>query len=505
MPWPADILPDRRAGLASWLAEPKRLLIDGEWVDGGSGVLGDSVNPATGAVAARFQVATAADVDRAVAAARAAFREGAWRTMGRRERGRRLLSLADLCRVHQAELATLEAIDTGKTYGEAFADDLPEAIEFFEYYAGWTNKFHGETIPVEGKSLNFTLREPVGVCGLIVPWNFPLLLAVWKLGPALAMGNTVVIKPAEATPLATVRFLELAHEAGILPSGVVNLVMGGGDVGRMLSRHPGIDKVSFTGSTATGRDVVHGAADSNLKTVTLELGGKSANIIFADAPDLDAACTRSAEMIFSHKGEKCSEPTRLFVEQPLYERVVDRVAAHAERLVCGDPFEPRTDQGPQCTREHMERILRFIESGKNEGARLVAGGGRDTSGGNARGFFIRPTVFADVAPHMTIFGEEIFGPVLTVTPFDSEQEAIDLANATTYGLAAGLWTRDIDRGIRMARALEAGTVFVNRYGCYDAASPFGGYKQSGWGREKGIHSLEAYTRLKSVWIAHPAE
>ena len=421
--------------------------------------------------------------------------------MSRRERGQRLLRIAEVCREHHAELATLEALDTGKTYAEAYNDDIPEVIEFFEYYAGWTNKLYGETCPVEGNFLNYTLREPIGVCGQIIPWNFPLLLAAWKLTPALAMANTVVLKPAESTVLSTVRFFELVAEAEILPPGVINLVLGDGRVGSQIARHPGIDKLSFTGSTETGRSVVQDAAASNLKALTLELGGKSPSILFEDVADLEAACRRNAEMIFCHKGEKCTEPTRLFAHRSIYDEVLAQMIPLAEEIVCGDPFDPATDQGPQCTEQHMERVLAYIESGKQEGARLVAGGERDVRGSNAAGFFVRPTIFADVDQKMTIAQEEIFGPVLAVTPFETEDEVVAMANDSRYGLAAGLWTRDIGRAHRVASRLEAGSVFINRYGCYDVASPFGGFKQSGWGREKAIHSLDAYTRIKSVWVS----
>jgi aldehyde dehydrogenase (NAD+) len=325
-------------------------------------------------------------------------------------------------------------------------------------------------------------------------------MAAWKLAPALAMGNTVVLKPAPATSFTAIRLFEILHEAAIFPEGVINLVLGGPAVGEALTRHPGVNKVAFTGSTAVGRQVVHGSADSNLKTLSLELGGKSANIVFDDAPEVDFAIERSFTAMFSHKGEKCSEPTRLFVQEKLYRRFVDEFAARADKVVCGDPFLPGSQQGPQCTLEQFEKALRYIEIGKKEGARLVSGGTADRSPGNEKGYYVRPTVFADVGNRMRIAQEEIFGPVLVILPFRTEDEAVAMANDSPYGLAAGLWSADVSRAHRVAARLEAGMVFVNRYGCYDFSAPFGGWKQSGWGKEMALHSLDAYTRLKSVWI-----
>ena len=487
---------------AEWLKSTKHLYIGGKWVPGSSGKLIESVNPANGKVLGNFTAASQEDVDRAVRAARNAFELGPWRDMSRKERARRLRKIADLIREHQAELATLESLDNGKLYRESYADDMAECADLFDYYAGWTDKLYGELNPVEGDYISFTTRDPVGVCGLIVPWNFPLLLAVWKLAPALAMGNTVVLKPSSVTSFSAIRLFEIIHEAEILPPGVINLILGDGSVGSMIGAHMDVDKVSFTGSTQVGKKLVHDSASSNLKTVTLELGGKSPNIIFADAPDLELAIQRSFYGLFTHKGEKCSAPTRLLVQKPVYDRVVEGVAKLAESYRLGDPFDPASDQGPQVSRSHMESILRYIESGKAEGARVVAGGYRDTSGKNADGFFVRPTVFADVSNNMTIAQEEIFGPVLSVIPFETEEEAVAIANDTIYGLAAGLWTNDVARAGRVAKRLQAGQVFINYYGCYDFASPFGGWKQSGWGKEYAIHSLAAYTRMKAIWMKH---
>ncbi len=494
--------PPKLEWASQWLKSTKHLYINGSWVPGTSGETVETVNPANGKAIGAFAAASKEDVDAAVRAARAAFESGEWKGMSRKERARRLRRISDLIRQHQDELATLESLDNGKLYKEAYWDDVEECADLFEYYAGWTDKYYGEVNPVEGNFTSWTTRDPIGVCGQIVPWNFPIDMAVWKLSPALAMGNTVVLKPSSATSLSVIRLYELIHEAGILPPGVINLILGEGKIGTYITTHMDVDKVSFTGSTAVGKQLVHDSADSNLKPVTLELGGKSPNIIFADAPDLEGAIERSFYALFTHKGEKCSAPTRLFVQRPVYDQVVEGIAKYAERYKCGDPFDPASDQGPQVSKAHMERILRYIEIGKEEGARVAAGGYRDTEGSNAEGYFVRPTVFADVTNDMQIAQEEIFGPVLCIIPFDTEDEAVQMANDTIYGLAAGLWTNDVARAHRVAKRLNAGQVFVNRYGCYDFASPFGGFKQSGWGKEYAIHSLASYTKMKAIWMAH---
>ncbi|XID93475.1 aldehyde dehydrogenase family protein [Paenibacillaceae bacterium WGS1546] len=485
-----------------WLKETKKLYVGGEWRAGTSGATVDTVNPANGKKIGSFTGASKDDVDAAVQAARTAFEAGEWKEMSRRERGRTLRRISELIREHQDELATLEAMDNGKLYKEAYNDDVAEAADFFEYYAGWTDKYYGEVNPVEGDFTSLTTRDPIGVCGLIVPWNFPIDMAAMKLAPALAMGNTAVLKPSSVTSLSAIRLFEILHNAGALPPGVINLILGEGRVGSYISSHGDVDKVSFTGSTQVGKKLVRDSADSNLKAVTLELGGKSPNIIFADAPNLEAAIERSFYGLFTHKAEKCSAPTRLLVERPIYDRVVKEIAKYADGYKCGDPFDPASDQGAQASEAHMESILRYIESGKEQGARVAAGGYRDTEGANAEGFFVRPTIFADVTNDMKIAQEEIFGPVLCVIPFDTEEEAVRIANDTIYGLAAGLWTNDVARAHRVAKRLDAGQVFVNRYGCYDIASPFGGFKQSGWGKEYAIHSLASYTKMKAIWIAH---
>ncbi len=486
----------------SWLKSEKLLYIGGEWAPSQSGAQLDSINPANGKVLTRIFEAGAADVENAVQAARQAFKPGPWRNLTRAERAARVKRLGEVIRANAEELATLESLDNGKTYQESLGDDLPESAAIFDYYAGWIDKFYGESVPVERGFVNFTKREPIGVCGLIVPWNFPLLLACWKLAPALAMGNTVVIKPSPFTCLSLIRFIELVHEAGILPPGVLNLVTGGNEAGEAMSRHPDIDKISFTGSTAIGKKIVEGAGASNLKTVTLELGGKSPNVIFDDVKDLNAVIDRSFTAMFCHKGEKCSEPTRFLIQDGIYDRVAEALVKKATAVVCGDPFDARTHQGPQCHEAHLQKVMKYVDIGKQEGARLLAGGSRDKAAGNEQGLFVRPTIFGEVTNKMRIAQEEIFGPVLSLIRFRDEAQAIEMANDSPYGLAAGVYTSDAARAHRVADQLDAGMVFVNHYGCYDFASPFGGIKQCGWGREMAAHSLEAYTRMRSIWIRY---
>ncbi|WP_374055842.1 aldehyde dehydrogenase [Rossellomorea sp. FM04394] len=484
-----------------WLETTKKLYVNGQWVSSASDAVIESINPANGQVVGSFESATKEDVDKAVVAAREAF-DGAWSQVTKKERAKMLRKISVLIEEHQAELATLESLDNGKLYTESYQDDVQEASDIFEYYAGWTDKHYGENNPVEGNFLSYTTRDPIGVCGQIVPFNFPICMAAWKLAPALAMGNTVVLKPSNQTSFSAIRLFEIIDEAGVLPKGVLNLILGEGAIGSYISRHMDIDKISFTGSTGVGKKLVRDSADSNLKPVTLELGGKSPNIIFSDAPNLDAAIERSFYGLFTHKGEKCSAPTRLFVQKDIYDRVVSQISNYAKSYTCGDPFDPQSNQGPQVSKSHMESILGYIESGIKEGARLVAGGERDTTGQNELGYFVRPTIFADVDNKMTIAQEEIFGPVLCIIPFETEEEVVKLANDTPYGLAAGLWTNDISRAHRVANKLDAGMVFINKYGCYDFASPFGGWKQSGWGKEYAIHSLQSYTKTKAIWVAY---
>ena len=480
-----------------WLGVQKKHFVGGSWQDGGKDQHA-VVNPTDGSVLAKVPNADKDVVDRAVAAARSAFPSYAQLT--RAKRAGMLREIGSVIRKHATELATLESLQNGMLWSESLVGCLPDSADIFDYFAGWTDKYYGKTVPVDPGFVNYTLRQPVGVCGAIVPWNFPLLLAMWKIAPALAMGNTVVVKPAEATPLSLIRAIELIGEHVDLPKGVLNLVLGNGETGAAMGSHPGIDKLSFTGSTAVGKSLVRGSGDSNLKRLTLELGGNSANIIFEDVPDLQAAIDRSFALTFSSKGEKCSEPTRLIVHESHYDNVISEMAKKADAVVCGNPFDIKSMQGPQCTEAHMNRVLDYIKIGIEEGAKVEAGGFRDEEGANAKGFFIRPTVLSGVDIKSRIAQEEVFGPVLTVHKFRDEDDAIRQANDTVYGLAAGLWTKDVSQAHRVAARLEAGMVFVNQYGCYDFASPFGGVKQSGWGKEMGEHVLSAYTQEKSIWI-----
>lgn len=490
---------DRRVWATEWFARPKGNFINGAWRLSSGGKPWTALNPATGEVLCTYQMASERDVHDAATAATAAHRSGAWAKMNRRDRARILRAMGEVARDAIEELATLETLANGKLYRESLEDDLPDCADIFDYYSGWTDKHYGQQVPVEHGFINYTTREPIGVCGLIVPWNFPLLLALWKIAPALAAGNTVVVKPSEHTPFSLIRWFELIAEKVNLPPGVLNLVLGDGETGRFMTHSLLINKVSFTGSTVVGRSIVGGAAASNLKAVSLELGGKSPNIIFGDA-DLETCLERSWQVMFSQKGEKCSEPTRFIIDASLKDVVIERLRKRCEEVVCGDPFDPVSTQGAQCNRVQYEKICSYFEIAKAEGLKLVCGGGPDRSAGNEHGLFLRPTIYADVTPSSRLFQEEIFGPILTVTSFTSEDEAVALANNSSYGLAAGLWTADASRAHRVAEQLEAGMVFVNRYGCYDFASPFGGFRQSGWGKEMGVHSLEEYTRVKSVWI-----
>jgi len=478
-----------------WLRNSKKLYIGGEWRESSTKRVFSSINPTDRETLALLSEASESDVDRAVTAASKAF-EGPWSNATRAERAKTLRKIGDLIRAHRTELATLESLDNGKTYAESYNDDLPESADVFDYYGEWINKFYGESVPVERGFINYTKHEPLGVCALVVPWNFPLLLACWKIAPALAMGNTVIVKPSPYTSLTAVRLCELIDQEKILPPGVINLVLGDREAGEALSTHPKIAKISFTGSTEIGKKVAEGASRSNLKRTTLELGGKSANIIFEDVDDLDAVVTRSFNAMFSHKGEKCSEPTRFIIHDSIYDRFVSKLLPKVTGVVCGDPFDPSTTQGPQCHEAHYKKILSYIETGVSEGATLLAGG---ESTSDLTGFFVPPTVFGDVKNSMRIAQEEIFGPVLCLIRFHTEEEAIEIANDTRYGLAAGFYTDDAKRALRVSERLDAGMVFVNHYGCYDFASPFGGVKESGWGKEMARQSLEEYTRLKSIW------
>ena len=475
-----------------------RLWIDNAREDAASGRTFETVNPATGEAIASVAEGAEADIDRAVVAARAALVSPEWRGMDAHRRAEILWRLGDLIEANADELGTMETRDNGKPIFESRQVDLPSVVGNFRYFAGLADKIQGETIPVKGPFLNYTLREPVGVVGCIVPWNFPLSLATWKVAPALACGNTVVLKPAEETPLTALRLGELAAEAG-LPAGVLNVVPGFGETaGAALVRHPGVDAVAFTGSTEVGKTVMREAADT-LKKVSLELGGKSPNIVFADA-DMPAAIRGATTGIFYGKGEVCAAGSRVLVERTIYEAFVDEFAARAEKMTVGDPMGPKTRLGAIVSEAQLERVLGYIDAGKSEGARLVTGGERTQVDG--RGNFVTATVFADVDADMKIAQEEIFGPVAAVIPFDDMADAIEKANSTVYGLAAGVWTRDVGKAHRVASEVQAGTVWINTYNQYDSASPFGGFKQSGFGRDLGYQAaLEKCTQTKSVWGA----
>jgi acyl-CoA reductase-like NAD-dependent aldehyde dehydrogenase len=437
-----------------------------------------------------------ADLELAVEAARAAL-SGPWSQLSPRERGRFVWNIGERLLDTADEVARLETLHNGKPITESRHIDIPAAAACFQYYAGWADKIHGETIPVDNNYLAYTLREPVGIVAAIVPWNFPLLLAAWKVAPALACGNTVILKPASQTPLTVLALAQIASDVG-LPPGVLNVVTGTGTtLGRLIVAHPGIDKIAFTGDTSTGREIMRNSADT-LKRITLELGGKSPNIVLPDA-DLDAAVRGATTGIFYGKGEVCAAGSRLLVDRSIRDQFLEKVVARAKKMQPGDPMDPKTRQGAIASKTQLQRDLKYIETAKQEGATLLAGGGRHDIG-TGKGYFLEPTVFGGVTPAMTIASEEIFGPVLAAIDFADLDEAIARANDSPYGLAAAVWTKDIKKAHQVARKLQAGTVWVNSYNVYDTAVPFGGYKQSGFGREMSVHALEHYTQLKSVWV-----
>lgn len=482
----------------SFVSRKHKMLINGKWVEAASGKTFPTYNPATGEVLAQVAEGDREDINRAVNAARAAFETGPWSKLTTSERGRLIWKLADLLEQHLEEFAEIETWDNGKPLGVARAADVPLAVDMLRYMAGWATKIEGNTIPISvpytpgAKYLAYTVREPVGVVGQIIPWNFPLLMAAWKLGPALATGCTVVLKPAEQTPLTALRLGELVQEAGI-PDGVVNIVPGYGETaGAALAAHLGVDKVAFTGSTEVGKLILQAAA-GNLKKVSLELGGKSPNVVFADV-DLDAAIAGASNAIFFNHGQCCCAGSRLYVEDKIFDKVVDGVSEQAKKINIGSGWEPTTDMGPLVSKEQLDRVCGYLESGLAEGAKAVVGGSRHGD----KGYFVKPTVLVNTNDNMKVVREEIFGPVVTAIPFSDTDDLVARANNTAYGLAAGVWTRDIQKAHRIASQLRAGTVWINCYNIFDAALPFGGYKQSGWGREMGHEVLEHYTELKSV-------
>jgi aldehyde dehydrogenase (NAD+) len=480
--------------------KPRKLFIDGKWREALSGKTFPTINPATEEVITRVAEGDEGDIDLAVRAARKAFEEGPWSTMAAADRGKLLWNIGDLIMKYADELAELETLDTGKPFSHPLGSrnaDIPYTAECFQYYAGWATKIYGETIPVRGNILNYTLKEPMGVVGAITPWNFPLLLVSWKLGPALAAGNTVVLKPSEITPLTALRLAEIIQEAGV-PDGVVNVVTGYGEngAGASLVRHPGVDKIAFTGEYTTGQDIMRNAAGT-LKRISLEQGGKSPNIVLSDA-DIDSAVVGAFWGIFWNKGEVCTAGSRLFVEKSIHDKFMDKLVGMTDTLVAGDPFDPNTSLGPVVSNEQLEKDLHFIEVGKTE-AKLVTGGER-IDVGTGKGYFLQPTIFDEVDNKATIAQEEIFGPVLATIQFEDLDEVIQKGNESIFGLGAAIWTRDIKKAHIAAKKLKAGTVWINTYHIYDMGSPFGGYKMSGFGRDLGMQAMDLYTQVKSVFV-----
>ncbi len=479
---------------------PKRLLIGGDFVEAASGKTFATHDPATGDRLAEVAEGDAADIDRAVQAARRAFDGGPWPAMTAAERSRLIWRLADLIEERSEVFAQLETLDNGKPLTVARRDDVGGTVEYFRYYAGWPTKIEGATVPVSvADTFAYTLRQPVGVCGQIVPWNYPLMMAAWKVAPALAAGCTVVLKPAEQTPLSAILLGELCLEAGI-PPGVVNVVTGYGETaGAALAAHPHVDKVAFTGSSEVGRLILRAASQSNLKKVSLELGGKSPNIVFADA-DMDAAREGAAAGIFYNMGQDCTAGSRVFVEHGIYDDVAQFIADQAAKLRVGPGFDEATEIGPLVSQEQLDRVLGYIELGPGEGARILSGGGRAEGAELQKGFFVKPTVLANARNDMRVAQEEIFGPVVSVIPFRDVEDVVRQGNDIAYGLGAGIWTKNLAKAHRVASALRAGTVWVNTYGATDAALPFGGFKESGHGREMGFEAIHLYTEVKSVWV-----
>jgi phenylacetaldehyde dehydrogenase len=486
------------SSVAEFIAKRRPMLINGKWVESVSGKTFPTYDPSTGEVLANVAEGDREDIDLAVKAARAAFDRGPWRRMTPSQRGKLMWKLADLIDAHLQEFAELEALDNGKPMTVARAADVPLAAELFRYMAGWATKIEGSTIPLSvpytpgARYHAYTVREPIGVVGQIIPWNFPLLMAAWKLGPALATGCTIVLKPAEQTPLSALRLGELITEAGF-PDGVVNIVTGYGETaGAALAAHPDVDKIAFTGSTEVGKLIVHAAA-GNLKKVTLELGGKSPNVILKDA-DLSVAIPGAASAIFFNQGQCCCAGSRLYIDQTVYDEVIEGIAGEAKKIRVGPGMDPKTQLGPLVSDEQFKRVTGYIDAGFKEGARAAVGG----KAVGDKGYFVEPTVLVDTKSSMKVVQEEIFGPVVTAMPFNDVESLVPMANDSAYGLAAGIWTRDIAKAHQVAEELRAGTVWINCYNIFDAALPFGGYKQSGWGREMGEEALRLYTETKAV-------
>jgi acyl-CoA reductase-like NAD-dependent aldehyde dehydrogenase len=480
-----------------FLSRPKKLLIDGKWVDAASGKTFATINPATEEVLCQVAEGGKEDVDRAVKAARRAFESGPWHTMRAAERANLLYKLADAIEAHGDELAQLETLDNGKPIKESRFVDVPQTVETFRYYAGWCTKLEGETINVSNNFFTYTLREPIGVVGQIIPWNFPMLMMAWKWGPALACGNTVILKPAEQTPLTALRIGELAMEVGF-PEGVINIITGFGadSAGEAISKHMDIDKVAFTGEDKTGKLIVQ-ASTGNLKRVSLELGGKAPNIVFADA-NIDDAVRGAITGIFFNQGQVCCAGSRLFLEKSIHDEFMTKLTDRVSKIQQGNGLDEKTAIGPQVSKEQQERVLSYIGIAQGEGAKLACGGSAPSE--LKKGYFVKPTIFTGVNNDMRIAQEEVFGPVLAVIPFTSVEEVARQANKTTFGLSGAVWTSDVKKAHKLAGQIKAGTVWVNCYNVFDTAVPFGGYKMSGYGRELGKHSIELYTNIKSVWM-----
>jgi len=475
-----------------------KLFINGEFVDSAGETTLESINPANSEVIAKVAEAREADIDKAVQAARRAFEEGSWPKMSATDRGRLLRRIADLIQEGRGELARLETMDVGKPIRDSSRVDLPLVVDCFEYFAGMADKVMGETIPVPGKFLNFTLREPVGVVGQIIPWNYPLLMAAWKMAPALAAGCTVVLKPAEQTPITALELAKICQEAEV-PPGVVNICPGFGEpAGAALASHPDVDKVAFTGSTAVGKLIMEMGA-KNVKRVSLELGGKSPNIVLDDA-DLEEAVPGALFAIFLNSGQVCAAGSRLFVHEKIYDTFMERFLEGAKNIKLGDPLDKETQLGPMVSAEQLEKVETYVQIGQEEGAKLVLGGKRPDNPALAKGFYFEPTVFVDVDYRMRIAQEEIFGPVVVVIRFSDDRELIKMANSTIYGLAAGIWTTNVKRAVNLAKAIKAGNIWVNTYNMIPNQAPFGGFKQSGVGREMSRHVMDLYTEVKNVMV-----